>query len=152
MAQSSPLLHRSPSPVVTEPAISGFDDLLREARRQPEPQRLLFVFMTAELPEDSSPEQRERFAAGTGGTLVPLMCVDKASHELTTFAALVEESRASAPEWAIVFVACLAGQVGRAATHEDAETPLQRMVDAIKAGSHGSFIPFGRDGYVVRFE
>ena len=29
---------------------------------------------------------------------------------------------------------------------DDAEAPLQRMVDAIKAGSHGSFIPFDRAG------
>jgi hypothetical protein len=57
-----------------------------------------------------------------------------------------------APEWAMVFVACLARQVGRAVTHDDAEAPLQRMVDAIKAGSHGSFIPFDRDGQPVLFE
>ena len=52
--------------------------------------------MSAELPEDCTPEQRERFAAGDGGALVPLMCVDKTSDELTTFAALVEESRVGA--------------------------------------------------------
>ena len=127
-------------------SITSFDDLLRAARQQAEPQRLLFVFMGAELPEDSTPEQRRRFAAGAGGALVPLMCVDKTPDELTTFAALAEESRRSGPEWTIVFVAGLAGQGGRALTHDDAEAPLQRMVDAIKAGSHGSFIPFDRDG------
>ena len=144
--------HRVPSVSADDLSISSFEDLLRAARQQPEPQRLLFVFMSAELPEDCTPEQRQRFAAGAGGTLVPLMCVDKASHELTTFAALAEESRESAPVWAMVFVACLAGQVGRAVTHDDAEAPLQRMVDAIKAGSHGSFIPFDRDGQPVQFE
>ena len=132
--------------------ISSFDDLLRAARQQPEPQRLLFVFMGAELPEDSTPEQRQRFAAGVGGALVPLMCVDKAPDELTTFAALAEESRMSGPVWTMVFVAGLAGQGGRALTHHDAEAPLQRMVDAIKAGSHGSFIPFDRDGRPVLFD
>jgi len=35
--------------------ITSFDDLLRAARHQAEPQRLLFVFMGAELPDDSSP-------------------------------------------------------------------------------------------------
>ena len=132
--------------------ISSFDDLLRAARQQAEPQRLLFVFMGAELPEDSSPEQRQRFAAGAGGALVPLMYVDKAPEELSTFSALAEESRASGPEWTIVFVAGLAGQRGRPLTHVDAEAPMQRMVDAIKAGSHGSFIPFDRDGHPVQFE
>jgi hypothetical protein len=133
-------------------SISSFEDLLHAARQQPEPQRLLFVFMGAELPEDSTPEQRRRFAAGAGGALVPLMCVDKSPAELTTFAALAEESRLSGPDWTMVFVAGLAGQGGRALTHDDAEAPLQRIVDAIKAGSHGSFIPFDRNGRPLLFE
>jgi hypothetical protein len=133
-------------------SIASFEDLLRAARNQPEPQRLLFVFMGAELPEDSTAEQCRRFAAGVGGNLVPLMCVDKAPEELSTFAALAEESRASGPEWTIVFVAGLAGQGGRSLTHVDAEAPMQRMVEAIKAGSHGSFIPFDRNGQPVLFE
>jgi hypothetical protein len=132
--------------------ISGFDDLLRAARQQAEPQRLLFVFLAAELPDDSTPEQRQRFAAGAGGALVPLMCVDKTPDELTTFAALAEESRMSGPEWTMLFVACLAGPVGRALSHDDAEAPMQRMVEAIKAGSYGSFIPFDREGQPVLFE
>jgi hypothetical protein len=133
-------------------AVSSFDDLLRAARQQPEPQRLLFVFADAELPDDCTPEQRAHFAAGVGGALAPLMCVDKSADELETFAALVAESRAAGPEWAIVFVAGLAGRGGRAPTSEDAEAPLRRMVDAIKAGSHGSFIPFDRTGRPVQFE
>lgn len=47
--------------------ISSFDDLLHAARAQPEPQRLLFVFAAAELPDDATPAQRARFAAGQGG-------------------------------------------------------------------------------------
>ena len=80
------------------------------------------------------------------------MCVDKTPDELTTFAALAEESRAMGHPWTIVFVAGLAGRIGRAPTHDDAAAPLQRMVDAIKGGSHGSFIPFDRDGRPVLFE
>ena len=137
---------------MTDLSISSFDDLLCAARQQPEPQRLLFVFMGAELPDDSTPEQRRRFAAGAGGALVPLMCVDKTPDELTTFAALAEESRESGPEWTIVFAGALVGQRGRALTHDDAKAPLQRMVDAIKAGTHGPFIPFDRSGRPVLFE
>jgi len=129
-----------------------FDDLLRAARQQPEPQRLLFVFAGAELPDDSSPEQRRRFAAGAGGALVPLMCVDKTLEEMGTFSALVEESSLLGPEWTIVFVASLAGRRGRAPTPEDAEAPLQSMVESIKAGAHRSFIPFDRNGRPVLFE
>jgi hypothetical protein len=132
--------------------IRTFDDLLRAARQQPEPQRLLFVFAGAELPDDSTPEQRRRFAAGAGGALVPLMCVDKSPDELGTFGALVAESRSLGPEWTILFVASLAGQGGRAPTSEDAEAPLQSMVESVKAGSHRSFIPFDRNGRPVVFE
>jgi hypothetical protein len=133
-------------------SISTFDDLVRAARHQPEPQRLLFVFAGVELPDDSTPEQARRFAAGAGGVLVPLMCVDKTPDELTTFSTLVEESRLVGPDWAIVFVAGLAGRGGRAPTSKEAEGPLQSMVESIKAGAHQSFIPFGTDGRPVRFE
>ena len=133
-------------------AVSSFDDLLRVARQQPEPQRLLFVFAGAELPDDCTPEQRAQFAAGAGGALAPLMCVDKSADEFDTFAALVAESRTAGPEWAIVFVAGLAGRAGRAPTSKDAEVPMQRMVDAIKAGSLDSFVPFDRMGRPVQFE
>jgi hypothetical protein len=129
-----------------------FDDLLRAARQQPELQRLLFVFSGAELPEDSTPEQRRRFDVGAGGALVPLMCVDKTPDELGTFSELVEESRTLGPEWKIVFVASLAGQGGRAPISEAAEAPLRSMIEAIKGGSHRSFIPFDRNGQPVLFE
>ena len=62
--------------------ITSFDDLLHAASAQPEPQRLLFVFAGVELPDDATPAQRERFAAGQGGALVPMMCVDKRPEEI----------------------------------------------------------------------
>jgi len=126
--------------------IASFDDLLRAARDQETPQRLLFVFAGAELPEDSTPEQRLQFERGAGGALVPLMCVDKSLDELTSFAALSEEARVSDPNWAIVFVAALSSGRGSSLSSKDAEGPLQRMVDAIKSGSHDGYIPFDRDG------
>jgi len=129
--------------------ISNFDDLLRAAREQPEPQRLLFVFANAALPDDSTPEQRARYQAGQGGALIPLMSVDKTPDELGTFAALVEESGGFGHDWAIVFVASLSGRGGRAPTSEEADRSLQRMIESIKAGSIGSFIPFDRRGEPV---
>lgn len=134
--------------------IASFDDLLQAARTQLEPQRLLFVFTAAELPDDATPDQRVRFAAGQGGALVPLMCVDKTPQELASFSALVEEARqftAPGHDWTLVFAAALSGTLGKAPTSADAEAPLQRMVDAIKGGQHGAYIPFGRDGQPVHF-
>ena len=129
--------------------ISSFDDLLRAAREQSEPQRLLFVFANAVLPDDSTPEQRVRFEAGQGGALTPLMSVDKAPEELGTFAALVEESRQFGHDWAIVFVASLSGRDGRAPTSKEADQSLQRMIESIKTGLFGSFVPFDRRGEPV---
>jgi len=130
--------------------ISSFEDLLRAARAQPEPQRLLFVFAGAELPDDSTPEERARYQAGQGGVLAPLMSVDKVPDELGTFAALVEESRQFGHEWTVVFVAALSGRGGRAPSSEEADQSLQRMVESIKAGAIGSFIPFDRQGEPMR--
>jgi hypothetical protein len=56
---------------------SHFQQFVQAAESQPEPQRLLFVFATAALPEDATAAQTERFAAGGGGTLTPLMTADK---------------------------------------------------------------------------
>jgi hypothetical protein len=86
------------------------------------------------------------------GALIPLVCVDKTPDALETFATLVEESRLVGPEWALVFVASLAGHGGRVPTSKEAEGPLQSMVESIQAGAHQSFIPFGTDGRPVRFE
>ena len=129
--------------------ISNFDDLLRAARAQPETQRLLFVFAQAVLPDDSTPEQRTRFEAGEGGALVPLMSVDKAPEDLGTFSALVDESRQFGHDWAIVFVASLPGRGGRAPTSAEADQSLQRMIESIKSGSIGSYLPFDRLGESV---
>ena len=131
--------------------ISSFDDLLRAAREQSEPQRLLFVFANAVLPDDSTPEQRARFGVGKGGALTPLMSVDKAPEELDTFDALVEESHQYGQDWAFVFVASLSGRDGRAPTGKEADQSLQRMIESIKTGLFGSFIPFDRQGQPMLF-
>ena len=130
--------------------ISSFDDLLQAARAQPEQQRLLFVFAGVELPDDATPEQRQRFEAGQGGALVPLMCVDKRPDELMSFGALTQESSQFGQQWGIVFAAALSGTLSRAPTSEDAEEPLQRMVEAIRRGEHGAYIPFDPQGDAVQ--
>lgn len=132
--------------------ISCFDDLLRVARQQIEPQRLLFVFASADLPDDSTPAQRTRFAAGEGGALVPIMCVDKSTDELHTFDDLAREAGQFGKQWSIVFAAALSGSAGLAPSSEAAEKPLQRMVESIKAGNLGSYIPFDQQGQAVQLE
>lgn len=132
--------------------ISCFDDLLQAARVQPEPQRLLFVFVGVELPDEATPAQRERFAQGEGGALVPQMCVDKAPGELASFDALVQEAAQFGKDWTLVFAAAMSGTLNRAPTSGDAELPLESMVDAIKRGVHAGLIPFDRTGHAVQID
>ncbi len=126
--------------------IGSFEDLLVAARTQSAPQRLLFVFAEAGLPDDCTAKQRAGFEAGEGGSLTPVASVDKLPSELSTFAALVEESSQFSREWAVVFVAALAGHDGNEPTSEDADRQLQRMIEAVKSGSIGAYIPFDRQG------
>jgi len=132
--------------------ISCFDDLLQAARVQPESQRLLFVFVGVELPDEATPAQRERFAQGEGGALVPQMCVDKAPDELASFDALVQEAAQFGKDWTLVFAAAMSGTLNRAPTSGDAELPLESMVDAIKRGVHAGLIPFDRTGHAVQID
>jgi hypothetical protein len=79
------------------------------------------------------------------------MSVDKAPEDLGTFDALVEESRQYGQDWAIVFVASLSGRDGRAPTSKEADRSLQYMIESIKTGLFGSFIPFDRRGQPMLF-
>lgn len=130
--------------------ITTFDDLLAAARAQPQPQRLLLVFAGIELPDGASPAERAGFERGEGGALVPHMCVDKTPEELASFADLCEEASQFGPPWGMVFAAGLSGAGGLAPTSEQAEAPLQRMVESIRQGRLQGFIPFDRDGRAVR--
>lgn len=131
---------------------SHFSQLVATALAQPEPQRLLFLFAASELPQDASAEQRKRFEAGAGGALAPLMCVDKAPSELTSFESLVAESREAGPPWQVVFVAALAGQGGKPASQQRVELALNKMVDAVRGGQVQGFVAYDPQGRALSFE
>lgn len=130
--------------------IASFDDLLQAARLQGQPQQLLFVFAGAELPANASAAQFAQFAAGEGGELAALMCVDKPAAALASFNALCAEAAQAGPPWAIVFTAALSGRDGRPASAADIDAALQQMVDAIKLGRLDGLLPFNRAGEPVR--
>ncbi len=130
---------------------SAFDQLLRGAAAQPEPQRLLFVFATAELPEDATPAQRERYAAGGGGTLAPVICVDKGLDELIGFDALVTESRQAQAPWHVVFAAGLSGRNGQSPSAEQVDLALQTMVERVRGGMLESFLALDPSGEALQF-
>jgi len=128
-----------------------FDQLLNLARAQPDPQRLLFVFARAELPDQPTPEQSERFRAGRGGALAPLMCVDKAPEDLADFQALVAESRRAGPPWQVVFAAALSGAEGQQPPKVQIDTALEKMVSAVVFGNVGRFAAYTQDGDPIQF-
>lgn len=130
--------------------ISGFQTLLTAARRQTEPQRLLFVFVRSELPEDASAEQRRLFDEGQGGTLTPVMYVDKRANEIKSFPELVEESRHTGQDWDMVFVGCLGGQGGREASDEATDQAMETMIKSIQGGMVGHLLAYRPDGEQVR--
>lgn len=132
--------------------IADFSDFLAAAHAQDEPQRLLFVFAVAELPQTHTPGQKKRFDAGSGGALAPVMCVDKAPSELDGFAALARESALTGQPWDMVFGAALSGQDGAAPPQAGIERALRMMIDAVHRGAIERFLAFDPDGLVVRFQ
>lgn len=128
-----------------------FQQLLQAAAAQPDPQRLLFVFTAAGLPEDATPEQQARFAAGEGGSLTPLACVDRRLDELTSFEALVDEARTACPPWDLVFVAGLSGQGGQPPTDAQVDAAIAAMVEGVRTGRLETYLALDSAGEAVAF-
>ena len=129
--------------------ISNFTDLINVAIAEPEPQRLLFVFCRAELPDDASAAEKSAFASGEGGALTPVICVDKALEEVREFSQLVEESRQTGQAWDMVFVAAMSGRGGIAPSSDEAQQPLSMMVESVRLGHLGNYLPLDRTGQAV---
>ena len=131
--------------------ITNYADLLKAARQQPEPQRLLFVFTKPELPDGYTEAQQRDFEAGAGSVLTPQMCTDKALDELGDFSDLVKESRRMGQDWKIVFVAGLGGRGGVMPGTEAAQEPLKTMISSIQNGEFSKYLAFNQDGDLVQF-
>ncbi len=129
--------------------ISSYSDLLKAANAEAEPQRLLFVFCRAELPDDASAAEKAAFAKGEGGALTPVVCVDKTPDEVGDFQALVEESRQTGQAWDVVFVAAMSGRGGMAPSSDEAQQPLTMMVESVRLGHVGNYLPLDREGQAV---
>ena len=129
--------------------IESYADLIREASTQQEPQRLMFVFAKAELPRGYTEAQQQKFADQQGGTLAPVLCVDKLPEEITDFTVLVEESKNTGIDWDIAFVASLGGRAGFAPNSDEAAQPLKMMMEKIQSGIIAEFLTFNKTGELV---
>lgn len=135
--------------MTTSDAVSSFDDLLEVARAQSDPQRLLFVFAEAELPDKPTEMQQRQFNDRQGGGLGPVMCVDKLPSEIISFQKLVEESVQTGKHWDVVFASSMSGSNGVAPSSADADAPLKLLVEHIKRGNLTRVIAFNRDGELL---
>ena len=106
---------------------SAFSKMLDTSKQQEQPQRLLFMLAQSET--DNSDNQEE-----SGGTISPLMCVDKLPEEIESFATFVDEADSVNKAWNMIFIAAMSGQDGQAPTTEEAEPVLNMMVNDLMSG------------------
>ena len=129
--------------------IESYSDLIQAAAMQDEPQRLLFVFAKAELPNGYTDTQKNNFDQGQGGALAPVLCVDKLPDEVADFSALVVESKSTGVDWDIAFVSALGGRGGFAPNSDEATQPLKMMMEKIQGGMIADFLTFDKAGDLV---
>jgi len=130
--------------------IESYSDLINVAKAQPDPQRLLFVFTRAELPEGYTAEQKAQFDQGEGGVLVPVLCVDKVPDDVADFAHLVDESAHTGMDWDIAFVSAMSGRGGVALNADEVVQPLKMMTEQVQAGMISQFLAINRQGEIIQ--
>lgn len=131
-------------------SISNFNDLLNAAKYQSDPQRLLFVFVSIEQPEQANDKENQVYQSGRGGHLIPLACVDKTPDELEHgFEQLSAEADNFILGWDMVFVGALGGSQPEAPSSELAQPYLDQMIEMIKIGRVASLNLFDKQGQAV---
>lgn len=118
-----------------------FDDFLATARAQADAQRLLLVFAQIDDRVDGE--------SNSGGFLTPKMCVDKTPDEIHSFADLCTEAANTGQDWALVFVASLAGTGAIAPSSTDANKPLDAMIAGINTGMVEQYLVFDKQGDIL---
>ena len=79
-----------------------------------------------------------------------MVCVDKTPNELSSFSALLQESKKTGQDWDVVFISSMSGHGGIAPNSDQAEQPLQMMVQAIQAGGVSNFLAFSKSGEILQ--
>ena len=102
--------------------ITNFSDLLSVARNEPHPQLFLFLFAKAEVKKNAFKTSH------SSGTIMPVMCVDKPTEELSTFKDLIEEADKISTQWDFIFIGCLNASL-------DAEAHLTKMSNDVAKGN-----------------
>ena len=133
--------------------ITDFASLLTVARQQPDPQKLLFLFLEKSISNDNKAEKQTSFNAGTGGELSPVMTLEKSLENLTNFADLVAESREQKREWHIVLVGALGGKNGELPDTKTAFKHLDNMIKTVESGGDiTKYLAFQINGELISFQ
>jgi len=123
-----------------------FNELIKMAEQQDEPQRLLFLFSKADSGSDKPATEKHP----KNGTIEPKMCVDKLPTELSSFEALVKEADGINNDWNFVFIAGLSGQNGQAPTTEMADPYLNKMTNDVVTGQNiANYVVLDRKGQPI---
>jgi hypothetical protein len=126
---------------------SQFDELLKAAKKQDQPQRLLFLFAKTEA------KKKKKGKTKITGTIAPLMCVDKLPAEIISFKALESEADSIAPDWDFIITASLSGSEGLAPSSDDADPHLNQMANMLASGEDLSrFMIFDREQQIVQVQ
>ncbi len=134
-------------------AITNFDELVEAARREPQPQTMLMLFVRTTLEESHTSEDLERFERGEGGALQPVMSVDRLAANMGNFSSLVAEADQRSTEWDKILIGCLDGQNGSQASGDQVERALDQMIARVKEGaSLAGLIAFTREEEPIAFE
>lgn len=131
-------------------SIQNYTDFIKIAKQEPNPQRLLFVFARAVLPDDATPEEKAAFERGEGGALDPILCVDKTPVEAASFATLVAEAETTGHPWDIAFVSAMSGRAGQELNSDECVQPLNMMVEQIRLGKISQFLAISREGELIQ--
>ncbi len=130
-------------------SIETYSDLITAAKNELNPQRLLFVFARAVLPDDATPEEKAAFEKGEGGALDPILCVDKTPEEAASFATLVAEAETTGHSWDVAFISAMSGRAGQELNSDECVQPLNMMVEQIRLGKISQFLAISREGEFI---
>jgi hypothetical protein len=62
---------------------------------------------------------------------------------------LAEESRTTGQDWDMVFVAAMSGRGGIEPSSDEAQQPMTMMVESIRVGNVGNYLPLDKAGQAV---
>ncbi len=108
---------------------SPFKQLIKAAKAQSQPQRLLFVLAKTDTSQSQTlTDQSER------GTISPVMCVDKLPQDLTSLKNFINEADAINKAWDFILIAGMNGENGKAPSTDEAEPLLNKMANDLVQG------------------